>query len=368
MSGWPGLPDPESFPADYAAARARFLAEARRRGAMLRTYANPNAGPCGEPLATDTAWIGDVDASRVLVTVSATHGVEGFCGSGCQIDWLRFAPDPPKGVAALHVHALNPHGFAWLRRVTEEGVDLNRNHIDFAEPPPDNPGFVELADALIPAALEGPAWEAAQARLVAFEARHGARALRVAQTGGQYTDERALFFGGFGPTWSRTVNESVIADNRLSGREAVCLVDYHTGLGPYGYGEAMIACDPGTVPERRAARWFGESLTNSNLGTTSSDALYGFVEDAWKRALGERAVCLTLEYGCFDYSVTWGSLVREQWHHLHRHNAGWDHPETVAVKRYIRRAFHPDTPAWKELVLVRSRQILAQATAGLAGL
>jgi hypothetical protein len=247
-------------------------------------------------------------------------------------------------------------------------VDLNRNHIDFSEPPPQNAGFEELKDAFIPAAIEGPACEAAQARLAAYEARHGTRALRAAQTGGQYTDEKALFFGGFGPTWSRNVNERIIAENGLAGREAVCFVDYHTGLGPYGYGEAMIAYDPGTVQERRAAQWFGESLTNSNLGNTSSDALYGFVEDAWKRALGERVLCLTLEYGCFDYSITWGSLVREQWHHLNRHNAGWDHPETVEVKQEIRRAFHPDTPSWKELVLFRSRQILSQATAGLAGL
>jgi hypothetical protein len=368
MSGWPSLPDPASFEPAYAPARARFLEEARQRGAAVVTYDNPNVGPAGEALATDTAWIGDRDARRVLVTISATHGVEGFCGSGCQIDWLRFAPDPPKGCAVLHVHALNPHGFAWLRRVTEEGVDLNRNHIDFGKPLPENPKFVELADALIPPALEGPAWEAAQARQAAYEAEHGTRALRRAQTGGQYTHDKALFFGGFGPTWSRRINERIIAENRMRERDAVCLVDYHTGLGPYGYGEAMIAYDTGTTPERRAQAWFGESLTNTSLGTTSSDALFGFVEDAWKEALGDRAVCLTLEYGCFDYSVTWGSLVREQWHHLYRHNATWDAPETVAVKQYIRRAFHPDTPSWKELVLFRSRQILSQATAGLTGL
>ena len=65
--------------------------------------------------------------------VSGTHGVEGFCGSGAQIDWLRRgeAASLPVDVAALMVHAVNPYGFAWLRRVTEENIDLNRNWIDF---------------------------------------------------------------------------------------------------------------------------------------------------------------------------------------------------------------------------------------------
>ncbi|MEJ0064575.1 MAG: DUF2817 domain-containing protein [Caulobacteraceae bacterium] len=45
------------------------------------------------------------------------------------------------------IHAINPYGFAWLRRVTEENIDLNRNWIDFSQPPPANPGYDELADA-----------------------------------------------------------------------------------------------------------------------------------------------------------------------------------------------------------------------------
>ena len=54
----------------------------------------------------------------------------------------------------LLVHAINPHGFAWLRRTTEEGVDLNRNCVGFA-PPPANHAYAELADAFVPPDL-GP--------------------------------------------------------------------------------------------------------------------------------------------------------------------------------------------------------------------
>src|SRR5579885_1502749 len=138
------------FSADYREAREKFLHAVGLVGGALRHYPNPLRGPAEEELATDAAWFGPSEAGKVLVTVSGTHGVEGFCGSGAQLDWLLgpgTAPLPPD-TAMLFVHAINPHGFAWLRRVTEEGCDLNRNFIDFAKPLPANPGYDELADAL----------------------------------------------------------------------------------------------------------------------------------------------------------------------------------------------------------------------------
>jgi hypothetical protein len=72
----------------------------------------------------------------VLVTISATHGIEGFCGSGAQTAWYATGAwrEIPPDVAQLHLHAVNPHGFAWLRRVNEDNVDLNRNFVDHIRP------------------------------------------------------------------------------------------------------------------------------------------------------------------------------------------------------------------------------------------
>ena len=163
------------FAHNYADARAKFLAIAARYGAPVRSYLNPLKGPEDEELATDTVWLGPADARRVMVLTSATHGIEGFCGSGCQIDWLLGAGPArlPDGVAALIVHAVNPYGFAWLRRVTEENVDLNRNGIDFGQPPPANPGYAELREALSPPALSDPVFEKTQATIAAWRAKHG---------------------------------------------------------------------------------------------------------------------------------------------------------------------------------------------------
>ena len=60
-------------------------------------------------------------------------------------------PLPASGRPTLvFVHALNPYGFSWVRRVNEDNVDLNRNFPDWSQPLPTNDGYAELADILVP--------------------------------------------------------------------------------------------------------------------------------------------------------------------------------------------------------------------------
>jgi hypothetical protein len=134
------------FAADFSGARARFLAAAGAAGARIETIRHPLRGPAGEMLACDVARRGPPRAPKALVTISATHGVEGYCGSGAQTASLReglFADLPPD-TCAVAIHAINPHGFAWTRRVTEDNVDLNRNFVDHSAPYPVNAGYEEL--------------------------------------------------------------------------------------------------------------------------------------------------------------------------------------------------------------------------------
>jgi hypothetical protein len=355
------------FSADYREAREKFLHAAALCGGTARAYVNPLSGPEGEALAADAAWFGPGDAAKVLVTVSATHGVEGFCGSGAQVDWL-LGPGTaplPHGAAMLFVHAINPHGFAWLRRVTEEGCDLNRNFVDFAKPVPENPGYDELADAVLPRSLSGPEFEAATKRLEAYAARHGERQLYIALSGGQYRHPAGLFYGGTAPTWARRTLEAIIADHRLAERSLVAVVDYHTGLGPFGYGEPISGNVPGSVGHRRGQAWYGDSLTEPTLGTSSSVPKTGMAEEEWRRRLGDKVTYIALEYGTYAPDPAGRKALRED-HWLHAYsNVDWAAPETRRIKAQMRAHFYPDAPDWQEMVLFRSRQILRQALAGL---
>lgn len=355
-----------AFAGDYAAARLRFLDACAAIGAEVESILHPLTGPGGEALATDTAVVGPADATRLLVLQSATHGVEGFCGSGIQVDVLRARPADwlPPDTAILFIHALNPHGFAWVRRVNEDGVDLNRNFIDFARPLPHNDLYADLAEALVPERLDAAAMTEADRRLADFADRHGQRALEEAVTGGQHSHRDGLFYGGTGPTWSRRTLETLLARHHIADRRAVAVVDLHTGLGPFGYGEIICDHAPGSPQVADARAWWGESVTEPALGTSSSTAKTGLVDYAW-HAQGEHVVFVTLEYGTYSTSRMFQVLRAD--HALHRGTAAvdWQAPETRAVKDALRHHFYPATDDWHEQVLWRSRQVVRQALAGL---
>jgi hypothetical protein len=355
------------FSDEYRMARERFKAIVARHGAPVKSYVNPRLGPSGETLSADVAWFGPNDATRVAVLTSATHGVEGFCGSGAQIDWLMQGGPAslPDGVAVLLVHALNPFGFAWQRRVNEDGVDLNRNGIDFTQPLPSNTGFAALREAFLPKELSGPVFEAAQRELDAFRNVHGAGALRRCRAVGQYVDNKNIYFGGSQPTWSRRTLETIIKDYSLAEREQVAVIDYHTGLGRFGYGEPICGSKPGEPGQARARAWYGESLSEPMLGTSTSEVIPGLTQYIWSREIGITPLTfIALEYGTYPDADVDEAMVEEAWLYAH---SGIDlkSDEAQRIVAKFRRAYDPATRDWQEMVLLRSRQIIRQTLDGL---
>ena len=160
----------------------------------------------------DVALLGTPEATGILVLTSATHGVEGYCGSGVQVGlmhddgFLRAARDAR--VAVLFVHAVNPHGFSHGRRVNEDNVDLNRNFRDFATPAPVNAAYADVHPLLLPATWP-PAPEN-EAAIGGYLAEHGVRAFQAAVSGGQYAFPDGLFFGGTRPAWSNVTLRAVL--------------------------------------------------------------------------------------------------------------------------------------------------------------
>lgn len=356
------------FAPDYAAARERLLSIGRAH-ARIATYDHPLKGPAGEALATDALWFGPGDAQDVLVLVSATHGVEGFCGAACQIDWIAAGgPGALDGnTAVLLVHALNPHGFAWLRRTTEDGVDLNRNGIDFSAPLPENAGYEALATAFVPRSRDAATLAEAARRIAAFRAAHGERAFEAARSTGQYTHPEGLFYGGTGPTWSLETLGRIAADFRFAQRRQVAVIDYHTGLGPFGHGEPICGHRPGESGQARCRAWYGESLGEPLLGTSASLPIAGLTQYAWARLVGpERLTFIALEFGTFAADEGAAALRDDHWLHAYG-KVDWTSPQTRAIKAALRRFYHPDTDDWRRMVLLRSRLTLAQAFEGLVG-
>jgi len=350
------------FSGTYAEARQKFRDHAKD----VRTYPSTARGPEGEELSTDAAWFGARDAAKVGIILSATHGVEGYGGSACQLDWIL-----ERGIGRLHadeamllIHAINPYGFAWDRRVTEEGCDLNRNFIDFNAPIPHNVRYDELADALVPRALEGPVFAAAEARIKAFREKYGETAFQETRKSGQYRHPEGMFFGGFAPSAARLTLERIADDFDIARRRFVIVVDYHTGLSPYGYGELQCEQPSGMAGYRRAREVFGESVTSPDLGTSSSVKLNGTHDEYWQRMLGDRHLYLCLEFGTYDPER--GRRVLRDDHWLHAYGKLDSRSDAaMRIRRAVREHYYPEALDWKEMVLCRSRQVQRQILEGL---
>jgi hypothetical protein len=361
----------QCFSENYAEAQQKFRQYTSEQPGHCRyrefTYAE--TGPCGETLSTAVSWLGDIDAPRVLVLQSATHGVEGFAGSAIQLDTLQTLSEEqlPAGVAILYIHALNAHGFAWLRRVNEDGIDLNRNFIDFSQPLPGNDGYAELANAILPESLAD--WEQASQKLSDYAAQHGQQALELALSGGQFQFADGLFYGGKKASQSRRNLEQIIADFDLQNRQRVAVIDIHTGLGPFGYGEVICDHPPASTGVRLAKQWYGDSVTEPALGSSTSVPKLGLIDYLWHQLLLERVCFVTLEFGTYSIAEMFEVLRKD--HFLHRNKlphatVDWEDYETQKVKQAIRRIFYPGTADWQEMVLMRGRQCVRQALQGLS--
>ncbi len=353
------------FAPDYRAARAGFLAAASDAGARVETFENPAPGPDGAPVFTDVARLGDDGASRVLLLNSATHGVEGFCGSGILNGWLRSGAwrGLPRGVRAVLIHAINPHGFAWVRRVTEDNVDLNRNFGAHGGSYPKNPEYDGLHALVAPRKWDEKSRARTARGLETYASKHGDFALQAAITRGQHDHADGLFYGGRAPTWSnRTFRE--ILERHAKGAARVAFLDLHTGLGTYGASELIAGATPGTPNGDRLIAWFAEGVARSASGKSSSAPVTGVIGGAVRQALsGAEITSVTVEFGTYPVRQVLDALLADNWLHLH---GDPDSELGRAIKADTRKRLYPDEDDWKELVWVRARQILRRAAHGLA--
>ena len=354
----------DHFAQSYVQARDMFLAAASAAGLDVQSHEHPLRGRDGEVLAMDVARFGAADASALLLISSACHGVEGFCGAGVQHALLSDATwhdqAQHSGVAVLYIHALNPHGFSWWRRTTHENVDLNRNFHDFSKPLPANHGYERIAAALVPAAWPPSADN--EATLAAYGAEFGARGFQAAVSGGQYQHADGLFYGGRAPSWSHQTLRRVLQQH---GRACARLgwIDLHTGLGPSGHGEMILAGRDDEAALARARRWWGPQVTSMYDGSSSSALLSGLM---WNAAAEECAQAeytgMALEYGTLPMTEVINALRADQW--LQNH-AQAPLEQQRAIKRQVRDAFYTDTDAWKLRIV---DQGLAASRLALAGL
>ena len=345
------------FSPDYATAQKRFRDAVAAAAGELTSLALPVTGPAREELAIDVAWFGAAAPRRALVHTSGVHGVEGYAGSAIQLQWLADGvPDLPADAAVALVHFVNPYGAAWLRRVNENNVDLNRNF---------GAGGVQSGGAEEYAALDAllnprspPRGDFFYARAAMLVLRQGMNRLRTAIIGGQTMNPRGLFYAGQKLEAGPATYQNYLAP-RLAAAARIVAVDVHTGFGRYGEDTLMLHAAANRAHlNQRMQEAFG---ARAQLTDGSGDAYHveGSHEEMYARLVPRADVhFVTQEFGTLHAVRVLAALRAEnRWHH---HGTGVIEHRS---KRRLLSAFCPEDEAWRAKVLSRGREVIGQACA-----
>jgi len=352
------------FSATYAEAREKFLTACKARSLDIQSHLNPNSkGQQGEDLYMDVVRIGSDTASKFLVISSATHGGEGFCGSGIQVGLLQegMLNNLPSDTAVLLVHAINPYGFSHVRRVNEDNIDLNRNFIDFSIPLPDNAPYREVHDWILPKDWEGPTKDVAEAAIAKYIEDKGMPTFQAAVTAGQHIAEDGVFFGGKKASWSNDTIRSVIKEH-AGDAQHLALLDIHTGLGPYGHGELIYVGAKSGFD--RAMNWYDGEVTDPSAGTSTSAEVFGTMEQGISQMSPNAThTSVAIEYGTIELMEVLNALRADNWLYIH---GDVDTPLGQNIKATVRNAFYCDADDWKAMIWERGHTTISKALAGLA--
>jgi hypothetical protein len=149
---------------------------------------------------------------------------------------------------------------------------------------------------------------------------------------------------------------------RSAGR--IAIIDYHTGLGPWGFGEQIVVEGPGAASFKRAASWYGGAITSPEAGGDSTSAV--IVGDNLSHApvlLGHAEVtAMALEFGVKPIVPTLNALRADAWVHAYGDPLS---PEGRIIKAEIRDAFFGDADDWKGMIAGQSLLATRQALRGL---
>jgi predicted deacylase len=355
------------FSLDYFAARDRFRSAATCLGCAIESHAVESRGPAGEELTIDVARWGEARADRVVILSSGLHGVEGLFGSAVQTAWLEACTEGatsgaaalPRGTAVVLIHAVNPWGFAHLRRTDERNIDLNRNFLLPGERHAGSPTLYGKVDSILNPARPPQRLDLFGLRAAAALARYGRSAVTQAIAEGQYAFPRGLFFGGTG--------ESEIA--RLLGAELPrCLgdasrvfhLDFHTGLGPWATYK-LLADFRLTDEERRLTLAMGhDSLVIEPEETPSGYYRSRGGLGGWCRArfADRRYLLLVAEFGTYGPLKILSALRHENQAHHFCQTGDLDFKR---AKARLCEVFCPASPAWRDACLGRGMGLIQSA-------
>ena len=353
------MPDSSPWTVTYQEARGWFreaLPPALRAWPGARLEARPL--PADGNLTVDWALATpDHGPARLLVLTTGLHGIEGVVGAHVLRLFIEeYLPRlDPASTGLLLVHALNPWGMHYGRKVNASNVDLNRNFLLPAEPydPDFNAdytllrGFLGPRRALEAVPLGGARFLAGLARAMR---RHGAAVIQRAALLGQYGDPQGMYYGG-----AELAEESHLLIELLQAHlptfAAATLLDVHSGFGPPRQLALVHSTrEPRPVDELRRSFGYPHVLKSDDrdfyaMRGDMIDSLYSRAQADWP---GMSFYASAFEFGTFGDSTL--ALARSLRAMVHENQVFHHGARTPSAARRARQEFEalyiPRDPEW----------------------
>jgi hypothetical protein len=309
------------------------------------------------------------ESKKLLILTSGLHGLEGFVGSAVQQMIMNelLNSELLEEMGVLFIHGINPYGFRYARRLTENNVDLNRNcDTENAIFSTKNKGYNDLVDMIIP---EGKANVGSLKNrffmLVAINKilQESKAAIRQAVLQGQYEHPNGIYFGGnnFEPQLAAI---SDILLNYSKDYETVFNIDLHTGWGERGTAHLF----PNPIDDTKVKTTLENIFEGYSINWGDSEDFYiingSFTNYIGKLLSDKFYLPMMLEYGTLNSQSTVGSvkslhnsILENQGVHL-----GYKSPkDSIMIRENFMEMFNPSSEKWRTKIMIDSKTMLKQA-------
>jgi hypothetical protein len=363
------------FSETYEASRTRFrgnLAVIQKHWPKAELSQHRIAGD--EDLTIDWIHSPALDKNeRVLLFTTAEHGIEGYVGSAMQQRFIdKYIPRlDPRTTGLLLVHAINPWGMKYHRRVNPHNVDLNRTFVyDNSFDKSTNPDYDHLRDII---RADKPFKSLALSNLGYYLMllqkvfKMGWPGFKSAFLLGQYRHAGGLFYGGEGYQEETNVLIDLYRE-AFSAYDQILHLDMHTGYGPR-YQMSLV----NSVHEKRSSQEFVEKFEYPLVVAANPEEFYAiqgdmidYVYEMWLHEFPEKKFYATaFEFGTYgDGFKGRVGMPRAMSFENQLYWQGTENEMLAAkIKRDFEELFNPSAPEWK----VRAVQDADQAFEGILG-
>jgi hypothetical protein len=308
------------------------------------------------------------EAKKLLIMTSGVHGMEGFTGSAIQQYFVTKVLDGEvlQNMGVLLIHAINPYGFKYQRRVSENNVDMNRNfHSNkdlFAKK---NDDYASIYRFLNPQRkvragyFRNSLFFLKSSYLIS---KYSMRALRQATVQGQYEFSNGIFYGGNDFEPQKEWLERLIAE-KTNDYELVFVIDIHTGLGERGKLHFL----PGYVQELNSKTLLDTMFREHTLEWPNTGKEFYLATGFFRQYVGslisadKKYIRIAFEYGTLNSQSIIGSIG--SLHNMILENQGFHHGYENSktenlVKHRFREMFFPSSKIWRYQIMKQTSEIL----------